>query len=86
MTPTRFRSIRRQRGWSVYDLANALNLDGSLEKAGTRVREMERDARPITGPIARLMEAFADGWTPADFAPLRSNRPHYPASGSKVGP
>jgi transcriptional regulator with XRE-family HTH domain len=64
MTPAQFREARESLGWSQYELADALNLGGTTEKGAQRVREMESGARPISGPIVRLMEAFADGWRP----------------------
>lgn len=64
MTADEFRARRIRLGLTQYELADALNLGGSTEKGAQRVREMEAGARPITGPIERLMEAFADGWRP----------------------
>jgi len=62
MTPTELHDARLRLGWSIYELADALNLGGSTEKGAQRVREMVAGKRPISGPIARLMEAFEDGW------------------------
>jgi transcriptional regulator with XRE-family HTH domain len=64
MTGDEMREARVSLDWSQYELADALNLGGTTAKGAQRVREMEAGDRPISGPIARLMEAFADGWRP----------------------
>lgn len=61
------RDVREGLGWSLSDMARALQLDGTREKGSQRVREMESGARPITGPVAVAVEAFAAGFRPADF-------------------
>ena len=65
------RRIRKQLNLAPFELANWLGLSqgaGAGRWAGSagakRVVEMEREMRSITGPIATLMRAFADGWTP----------------------
>lgn len=60
------KAARKRLGWSVYQLAAALRLDGSREQVGKRVREMEAGSRPVWGPIAVAVEAFLAGFTPGD--------------------
>ena len=55
---------RNQLGWSVYELADALRLNGEREQAGKRIREMENGAREISGPMAVAVEAFVAGFRP----------------------
>lgn len=66
---------RRQLGWSLYTLARALKMcpvdapsdDQRVKKAGDRIREMERGARDITGPISVAVEALLTGFRPEGF-------------------
>jgi hypothetical protein len=58
------RRAREELGWTVYRLGTALRLGGSVEKGGQRVRELERGARQMSGPIAVAVEAFVAGFRP----------------------
>jgi hypothetical protein len=64
MTADELAAARRQLGWSIYELADALQLSGTREQAGKRVREMENGAREISGPVAVAVEAFIAGYRP----------------------
>lgn len=66
-TPADLKAARQQLGWSLRDMSRALRLAGTPEKAATRVREMESEARPISGPVAVAVEAFLSGWRPAGW-------------------
>ncbi len=50
----RLKAIRLALGISVNEMSSMLGLDSSY-KGGDRVREMERGAREVTGPISKLM-------------------------------
>ena len=58
---------RERLGWSVYQMGAALRLAGGRDKAGTRVREMERDSKEISGPVTVAIEAFLAGFRPSGF-------------------
>lgn len=66
-TPADLEQARTQLGWSLWDMARALRLNGEREQAAKRVREMENGARQISGPVAVAVEAFVDGWRPEGF-------------------
>lgn len=63
-TPADLKAARESLGWSLRQMARALRLAGAPEKAATRVREMEDDRRPISGPVCVSVEAFLTGWRP----------------------
>ena len=63
-TPADLKAARQTLGWSLRQMARALRLAGTPDKAATRVREMESEARPISGPVAVAVEAFLSGWRP----------------------
>ena len=61
---------RKRLGWSVTELAAALWLakTGSTIAGGQDfIRNMERERREVSGPIAVSVEAFLSGWRPAGF-------------------
>lgn len=53
MEPFVFSELRRAMGLSIAEMAKLLGLDG--ENASDRVREMERGARSISGPLLRVL-------------------------------
>jgi hypothetical protein len=63
-TPDDLYRARKRLGWSVYEMADALRLTGTREKAGQRVREMEAGDKPISGPVAVAVESFLAGYWP----------------------
>ena len=63
-TPADLKAARHHLGWSLRDMARALDLAGTTDKAATRVREMEDGRREISGPVRRCVAAFLDGWRP----------------------
>jgi len=66
-TPDDLKAARQSLGWSLRTMARALRLAGTLDKAATRVREMESGSRPISGPVCVSVEAFLTGWRPDGF-------------------
>lgn len=76
-TPEKLFLARNALKWSANQMAFALGMTSSFQgpdgedrggnKAGLRVLEMERGARPITGPVAIAVEAFSKGFVPAHF-------------------
>lgn len=56
-------------GWSEGEMARALRLAGTPEKAMARVREMEAGKRDISGPVQVAVEAFMSGWRPTGWKP-----------------
>jgi len=67
-TPDDLKAARHRLGWSLRQMARALRLAGTPDKAATRVREMESGNRPISGPVAVAVEAFLSGWRPAGWS------------------
>jgi|GEM_PF-6641014 len=65
----RLAAIRRALGFSVTEMGETIGLSG--DNAGDRVREMERGAQPVSGPISRLLEYIVQAvdieQTPAEF-------------------
>lgn len=66
-TPADLKAARQILGWSLRDMARALDLAGTTEKAATRVREMEDGRREMSGPVRRCVAAFLSGWRPDGF-------------------
>lgn len=54
---TTLTALRNALGISVNEMADAIGLDG--DNAGDRVREMERGAKPVTGPMQRVLAYMA---------------------------
>jgi hypothetical protein len=67
-TPDDLKTARQILGWSLRQMAEALRLAGTPEKAATRVREMEGGRRDISGPVCVSVEAFLTGWRPAGWS------------------
>lgn len=60
--------VRRARlalGWSIYELGAALRFQGGRDGQGRAVRDLESGRRPVAGPTAVAVEAFASGWRPS---------------------
>lgn len=56
--------IRKTLGLTQTQLARVLGLGSS----GTRtVRAWETGRKPVSGPVARSLQALRDGWRPADW-------------------
>lgn len=66
-SPDELKSARHRLGWSLREMASALRLASAETKGADRVREMEDGRRPISGPVAVAVEAFAAGWRPQGF-------------------
>jgi len=58
------RLARQILGWEPGQMARALRLAGTPEKAAARVREMEAGRREISGPVQVAVEALLSGWRP----------------------
>jgi hypothetical protein len=58
-------AARHRLGWSQGLLADALRLTG---RGAQLVREMERDRRPVSGPISVAVEALETGFRPEGFS------------------
>ncbi len=58
---------RKQLGWSMLEMAEALRLLGPPEKLKGRVHEMEIGARDVSGPITVAVEAFLRDFRLAAF-------------------
>lgn len=54
------RQVRQHRGLSVNEMGDLLGLAGR----GRAVRKYEEGQREITGPVAHLVLAIAEGWRP----------------------
>lgn len=55
-----FRWARKELGWSVNQMVDALRL--SPDNGGRTIRRMEAGDQPITGPISVAVEAFLAGF------------------------
>jgi transcriptional regulator with XRE-family HTH domain len=53
--------IRRTLGLSVSEMALALGFENPEAKGADHIREIERGARPVTGPVAMLLRDMAQG-------------------------
>ena len=62
----RLKALRRALGLSAQGMADALGLNGA--NAADKIREYERGARPISGPILKLMQYIErdNGITPKE--------------------
>lgn len=58
------RAARLILGWDEWQMARALRLAGTPDKAAARVREMETGRRDISGPVQVAVEALLSGWRP----------------------
>jgi len=58
------RVARQILGWDHDQMARALRLAGTPDKAAARVKEMEAGRRDISGPVQALVEALLSGWRP----------------------
>ena len=67
-TPDDLKAARHALGWSLRQMARALRLAGTPEKAATRIREMEDARRDISGPVMVAVEAFLTGWRPEGWS------------------
>ena len=58
------RQARTSLGWSLYQMADALEIGTSTEQGAKRVREMEERRRLIPGPVKVAVRAFLGGYKP----------------------
>jgi transcriptional regulator with XRE-family HTH domain len=64
MTPTALRTARKQLGLTQAELAAVLSLGAGGQ--GT-VSRWERGDIALSGPVARLVSAYLDGYRPPDW-------------------
>lgn len=64
MTPTEFKTIRRELGLSQPELARVL---GYASRGGVAILENAASGRRVPPCIERLMRAYAAGYRPADW-------------------
>lgn len=68
MTGEEFRAARRLLGLSQREVAAWLRLASNGDR---QVRRWEDGDQAVTGPVSLAMEAFMDGWRPADHGENR---------------
>ena len=58
------RAARESLGLSLSEMADALGMQSAADSGADRVRQMERGARPVSGPLHVLLRymAGAGGW------------------------
>ncbi len=59
---TDLKRARKELGWTVNNLVDALRL--SPDNGSRAIRRMEAGAQPVTGPISVAVEAFLAGFIP----------------------
>ena len=65
MNGTELKAARKELGWSLADMADALRL--SEASGRDSIRKMESGKINISGPISVAVEAFLAGYVPEEF-------------------
>lgn len=65
MNATELKAARKELGWSLADMADALRL--SEASGRDSIRKMESGKINISGPISVAVEAFLAGYIPEEF-------------------
>ena len=65
MNGTELKAARKELGWSLADMAEALRL--SEASGRDSIRKMESGKINISGPISVAVEAFLAGYIPEDY-------------------
>ena len=65
MNGTELKAARKELGWSLADMAEALRL--SEASGRDSIRKMESGKINISGPISVAVEAFLAGYIPEEF-------------------
>ena len=65
MNGAELKAARKELGWSLADMADALRL--SEASGRDSIRKMERGKINISGPISVAVEAFLAGYIPEEF-------------------
>lgn len=65
MNGTELKAARKELGWSLADMADALRL--SEASGRDSIRKMESGKINISGPISVAVEAFLAGYIPGEF-------------------
>lgn len=63
-TGTDLKRARKDLGWTINDMVDALRL--SPDNGSRAIRRMEAGTQPVTGPIRVAVEAFLAGFIPED--------------------
>ena len=61
-TGTDLKRARKQLGWTINDMVDALRL--SPDNGNRTIRRIEAGDQPVTGPIKVAVEAFLAGYSP----------------------
>jgi hypothetical protein len=67
MSGEELRKIRQAFGLSAAAMGKALGYTGPKANIAVTVRRLERDARPIPTPVARLAQMFAQNGIPKEW-------------------
>ena len=67
MTGAKLREIRQAFRLSAAEMGKALGYSGPKANIAVTVRRLERDARPIPTPVARLAQMFAQNGIPKEW-------------------
>jgi transcriptional regulator with XRE-family HTH domain len=67
MTGTELKEIREAFRLSASEMGRALGYTGPRANIAVQIRRLERDARPIPTPVARLAQMFAQNGIPKEW-------------------
>jgi hypothetical protein len=67
MTGAELRIIREAYRLSAAQMGRALGYSGPRSNIAVQIRRLERDARPIPTPVARLAQMFAQNGVPREW-------------------
>ena len=67
MTGSELRKIRQAFGITASAMGKALGYSGPRANIAVQIRRLEREARPIPTPIARLAQMFAQNGIPKEW-------------------
>ena len=67
MTGSELRKIRQAFGLTASAMGKALGYSGPRANIAVQIRRLEREARPIPTPIARLAQMFAQNGIPKEW-------------------
>lgn len=82
MTPDDIRAARHELGLSLWQCATLLEYAGNYEMRKQMMMHLETGQRPLREPQRRLIQAYLDGYRPADWSEVVSGMT---AHRSKVG-
>jgi len=67
MTGEELKEIRQAFNLSAASMGRALGYSGPKANIAVTIRRLERDARPIPAPVARLAQMFAQNGIPKEW-------------------